>query len=74
MLSRGIYFSTSSNIIDTLEESRQGILYQLSSLRSSFLLRVSTIFPEQEAIFLGGILLGARENIPRDLQEDFNNS
>jgi competence protein ComEC len=46
----------------------------MSDIREGLLSRMSTIFPEHEAIFLGGILFGARENIPDDLKEDFNNS
>lgn len=74
MLSKGLYFSTSSNNIDRISEDNTGFLRRMSDIREELLSRMSTLFPEHEAIFLGGILFGARENIPDDLKEDFNNS
>jgi len=74
MLSRGIYYSTSGQTFETLFRRETGIKYTLWIWRENLLSRIERIFPQSEAIFLWGILFGARENIPADLKEDFNNS
>lgn len=74
MLSKWIYFSTSASNFDTLDNPQIWWRYDFAYARENLLLRISSIFPEQEAIFLGGILFWARENIPNELKEDFNNS
>lgn len=74
MLSRAVYFSVQSNKVDIISDHRFWWKYQFFILRQQLLWRIENIFPESEAIFLGWILLGARENIPNDLKEDFNNS
>jgi len=74
MLSRGIYYSTSLTNFETLENPQDSYMYTLSKYRQGLLNRISRIFPEKESIFLAGILLWARENIPKDVKEDFNNS
>ena len=73
LLSQGIYFSTSTNTLDTLSQKKD-YKYTLYTSREHLLEKIRKIFPEQEAIFLWGILFGARENIPSELKEDFNNS
>lgn len=74
MLSKNIYFSTSISTLITLRDHRQWFRYNMYNLREKLLSRIEQIFPKQEAIFLWGILFGARENIPQELKEDFNNS
>ena len=74
MISKGLYFSTSTNDIQTIEQAPQTLMYRMYQFRESLLQRIQRIYPEQEAIFLSGILFWARENIPKDLKEDFNNS
>lgn len=74
MLSKGIYFSTSLSNFESLENPLSGWKYHITSYRNTLLWRIWDIFPRSEAIFLGGILLWARENIPAELREDFNNS
>jgi len=74
LLSRNIYFSTSLQSFETLSKQEHGFRYTLWSWREQLLERISGIFPSSEAIFLWGILFWARENIPTDLKEDFNNS
>lgn len=44
------------------------------NFRKKFLQIIHEIYPKREAIFLWGILVWARENLPDDLKEDFNNS
>ena len=74
LLASGIYFSTSTNTIETLQDSPIGWKNKMFLAREYLLGRIATIFPGDEAIFLWGILFGARENIPKDLKEDFTNS
>ena len=74
MLSQNIYFSTSSTNLDTLSHNTDSIKYKMYTLREGLLNNISDIFPSRESIFLGWILFWARENIPSDLKEDFNNS
>ncbi len=69
MLSKGIYFSTSSSIVDNLVEGKKWWRYKFFSIREKLLSTIWTIFPQEEAIFLWGILFGARENIPSDLKK-----
>ena len=74
MLSSSIYFSTSTQSIERVKEAPQNIRYHMYVYREQLLRQISSIFPQEEAIFLWGILFWARENIPQDLKEDFNNS
>ncbi|MFK7780276.1 MAG: ComEC/Rec2 family competence protein [Candidatus Gracilibacteria bacterium] len=75
MMSKNLFFS--SNIysyevtsIIKLNKIEQSII----NLRELFLTSIYSIYPKEEAIFLGGILIGARESLPDDLKQDFNNS
>lgn len=74
MLAQWIYFSTSSNTIDHLWHETNNISYKMFLIREKLLSRIWDIFPTRESIFLWGILFWARENIPAELKEDFNNS
>ena len=74
MMVSGIYFSTSAQTFETLRESPSNLSYYLYTYREKLLAQIARIFPSEEAIFLWGILFWARENIPADLKEDFNNS
>lgn len=74
MLSKGIYFSSSTSVIDTISHHRYWWKYHFYTYRQKLLSTIENMFPSQEAIFLGWILFWARENIPAELKEDFNNS
>jgi len=74
MLSKDIYFSTSTNSLDIYGEDISAFQKNIYTLREDLLSQIHRIFPKQEAIFLSGILFWARENIPHELKEDFNNS
>jgi hypothetical protein len=43
-------------------------------LRQKILDTISQIYPKNEAVFLGGLLIGAKENLSQELQTSFNNS
>ncbi|KKT21571.1 MAG: internalization-related competence protein ComEC/Rec2 protein [Parcubacteria group bacterium GW2011_GWB1_43_8] len=44
---------------------------KLFDLKAKFLLAISKVVPEPHSAFLGGITIGARESLPKDLQEKF---
>ncbi len=46
----------------------------LQNFRQKFIEIIHKIYPEKEAIFLAWILIWAREEIPKDLKTNFNNS
>lgn len=76
MLSKNLYFKTYPWSISFLwwsKEKNKYITY-LEKLRINILSSIHFLYPQEEAIFLWGILLGARENISKDLKDDFNNS
>ncbi|NUJ97448.1 ComEC family competence protein [Candidatus Gracilibacteria bacterium] len=75
MLSKNLYFKAYPWSISFLggKEKNKYITY-LEKLRINILSSIHFLYPQEEAIFLGGILLGARENISKDLKDDFNNS
>ncbi|MCT4617436.1 MAG: ComEC/Rec2 family competence protein [Candidatus Gracilibacteria bacterium] len=65
--SLNIYFLEKEKII----RGKSGFIYKT---RQKMLDAMSTIFPEQEANLLSGILIGSRQNLSKNLQENFNNS
>src|SRR3989344_2830920 len=44
---------------------------KLFALKAKFFLAVASVVPEPHSAFLGGITIGARESLPKDLQEKF---
>src|SRR3989344_5086121 len=44
---------------------------KLFALKAKFLLAISKVTPEPHSAFLGGITIGARESLPKDLEENF---
>lgn len=75
MLSRDLYFKNYVVVPEKISsENISGIYIWFYDLRSSLLSILDTLYTHEERIFLWGILLGARENIPSDMKEDFNNS
>jgi len=75
MLSKNLFFSSniySYDIIDKVELNK--IEQYIINLRKTFLNSIYAIYPNEEAIFLWWILLWARESLPDELKQDFNNS
>lgn len=76
LLSKNVYFLVNKyydlNIKNTenIPYFRQFII----DFRQNFLERIKLMFPEKEALFLAWILIWAREDLPKDMKEDFNNS
>lgn len=46
----------------------------LYEFRKNLLEKIHILYPENEATYLGGILIWARESIPDDMEDAFNNS
>lgn len=61
------YTILTKNKINSLES-------KIIDFREFLLSTIKEIYPEQEAIFLWWILLWAREELPKELKENFNNS
>ena len=75
MLSKNIYFKTYLPFIDIIWDNNQNsIITQIDILREESLKIIYDIYPQNEAIFLWWILLWARESLPEDLKQNFNNS
>ncbi|MDD3646361.1 MAG: ComEC/Rec2 family competence protein [Candidatus Gracilibacteria bacterium] len=75
MLSKNIFFTSYLNYIEVVDKKELSKLdSSLINLREKFLGVIHKLYPENEALFLGGILLGAREGLPNDLKTNFNNS
>ncbi len=78
---------TLSSLGSHLEKGRKNIIEEnylwkiskdfyknLQNFRQKFIEIIHKIYPEKEAIFLAWILIWAREEIPKDLKNNFNNS
>ncbi len=75
MLSKNIYFSTVLYNYELIKQKELNFLESnIIKIRKTFLDAIYEIYPKEEAIFLWWILFGARESLPKDLQQDFNNS
>ncbi|RKW21066.1 ComEC/Rec2 family competence protein [Candidatus Gracilibacteria bacterium] len=75
MISNGYYFKYYANGFTKIGENKVNFLEEkIIGLREEMLSIIRKIYPEKEAIFLGGILLGAREELPKELKQNFNNS
>lgn len=68
----GIYYEVARPHLKLIEHGRGNFVKEaLFSLKKSFLEKVSKVVPEPEASLLGGILLGAKESLGKELLDDF---
>ena len=75
MQSKWIYLIvTSYNFQNIGNNEPSALRKKVNSFREHMLWVIHRLYPENEAIFLGGILVWAREAIPKDLSDSFNNS
>ncbi len=75
MLSKNIYFSINSYNYKIIEKNKINIIEKsILEFRKKVLKAIYQIYPKEEAIFLWWILIWARESLPNDLKQDFNNS
>ena len=75
LLSKWIYFKSYLPYIENIWYIDQNIILEkIDFIREKSLDIIYKIYPENEAIFLGGILLWARESLSQDIKDNFNNS
>lgn len=75
LLSKNIYFKSFLPFINNIWNNKQNIILEkIDILREESLKIIYEIYPKNEAIFLWWILLWARESLPDDLKNNFNNS
>lgn len=75
MLSKDIYFKSNIYSFEKVwTKNINEIEKNIIKLRKVFLDTINAIYPKEEAIFLWWILLWARESLPKELKQDFNNS
>ncbi len=74
LLSKNIYFKSYLPFIEKIWNKQNIILIKIDNLREKSLKIIYEIYPRNEAIFLWWILLWARESLPIDLKNNFNNS
>lgn len=73
LLTKQIYFKAYISNFEIIWQNKWFLSY-LEKIRNVVLEKINNIFPKEEAILLSWILIWARENIPKDLVSDFNNS
>lgn len=73
LLSKNIYFKVNLYDFENLW-SKTNFLTKLDEIRNKMLSTINELYPKEEWIFLAGILLWARENIPKELNDNLNNS
>lgn len=75
MISNWYYFRYFANNFKEIQKNEINIIEKnIISLRENLLSVIKKIYPENEAIFLWWILLWAREELPKELETNFNNS
>ncbi len=68
----GIYYELSRPRLKHLESGRGNFIKEiLFSVKKSFTEKISAVVPEPEASLLGGILLGAKESLGKEILDDF---
>lgn len=73
MQSKNIYFKAYIYDFETISKG-SGFLNNLEKFRNDLLDKIKIIYPRDEATLLSWILIWAREDIPKKLRENFNNS
>lgn len=74
-LSKNIYFKTFVYNYETIWKNEINIMYKkIYKLREKLIQTINNMYTKNEATFLSWILLWARENLPKELKENFNNS
>lgn len=68
----GIFYQfVRPNLLRTGEGKGNVVKRKLLSLKHTFLAHVSRVIPEPESSLLGGLLVGAKQSLGKDLLEDF---
>lgn len=68
----GIYYKIERPKFELLDRGRGNFIKEkLFSLKKSFTDKISLVVPEPEASLLGGLLLGAKESLGKEILDDF---
>jgi len=73
LLSKNVYFKSYIYNFKVIKKI-DNFFVSVDKFRTKILNIINKIYPEEESIFLSWILIWARENIPKELNDDFNNS
>jgi competence protein ComEC len=75
METKNIYFSSYVSAFQHhVYHPPNKLIRTIWNIRQQGLDIIYTLYPKEEAIFLWGILIGARESLPEELKTNFNNS
>lgn len=75
LASQNIFFRAYPISIEKNEKKQQNqLLEYIWKIRKNIIASLSTLYPKEESILLWWMLIGARENIPNNLSNSFNNS
>ncbi len=75
MASQKYFFKIRAQSINNVwREDPHVIIDNIDTIREVLLQKIELLYPKEEGMFLGWILLWARENLPDDLKDDFNAS
>ena len=75
MLSKNLYFYSYLYDFEIMKTNNQNFIKKYSiKIKEHFLSIINKIYPKEEAIFLGWILIWERKSLPKELKTDFNNS
>lgn len=75
MLSKNLFFTTNIYSYEIIWKNEINVIEKsIINIRQKMLDSIYEMYPKEEAIFLWGILLWAREYLPEELKQDFNNS
>ncbi len=68
----GIYYEIARPRLRLIERGRGNFVKEaLFSVKKSFMEKISKVVPEPEASLLGGLLLGAKESLGKEILDDF---
>ncbi len=68
----GIYYEIARPRLKLIERGRGNFVKEaLFSVKKSFMEKISKVVPEPEASLLGGLLLGAKESLGKEILDDF---
>jgi competence protein ComEC len=73
LLSKNVYFKSYIYNFKVIKKI-DNFFVSVDKFRTKILNIINKIYPEEEGIFLSWILIWARENIKKELSDDFNNS
>lgn len=70
-----IYLLTNRPKIDLIAKGEGGVIKSwLFEVKNIFLNQINSFLPEPESSFLSGLLLGSREDLPRDIKDNLSKS